>query len=318
MQPNDIPVLMIIFNRPEKVRQLVATLGAVQPKKIYILADGPRKDVVSDIKTTAAARTAAVDIPWECEVHTKFLDENLRSRYKAVEYSAVCGLDWFFEENEMGIILEDDCIPDPSFFTFCAELLEKYKDDERIMHISGNNFQDDQIYGDGSYYFSHFTGVWGWATWKRAWRHFHPAVENMDAFFAQKRLDAFPLSKKAKRFGTKSYKSQGHWDSLWQYTILYMNGLNITPNKNLVSNIGFGAGATNTTGEDHSLANVPAESITDIVHPSTIEANSAADDYYFEKVFFTPMTTRIRLKATSILKKVSRLGSGLFMRYSNK
>jgi hypothetical protein len=302
MQPKDIPVLIIIFNRPDKVRQLITALGAVQPKKIYVVADGPRENITSDIKTTTAAREAAIDIPWECEVHTKFLDENLRSRYKAVEYSAVFGLDWFFEENEMGIILEDDCIPDPTFFTFCADLLERYKEDKRIMHISGSVFQDNIVRGEASYYFSHFTNVWGWATWARAWNRFHPAVADMDTFLNEKRLDAFPLSKKARRFGKKSYQSQKHWDSLWQYTILHENGLSITPNQNLVTNIGFGAGSTNTLSENHPLANMSTRAISTIIHPSKIQVDAEADAYHFKKVFFVPLYKRVYLKLLKVMR----------------
>ena len=304
--PQDIPILLIVFNRPEKVKRLIEELSVLQPKTIYIVADGPRPHVPSDVETTAATRAAAVDIPWECDVHTNFLEENLRSRYNATEYSAVFGLDWFFKENEMGIILEDDCVPDQSFFTFCAQLLEKYKDDPKVMHISGNNFQDGTVRGDGSYYFSHFTSVWGWATWRRAWQQFHPAVADMDTFFAENRLANFPIPEKAKRFATKSYKSQKHWDSLWQYTILYANGLNITPNTNLVSNIGFGLGATNTKNDTHPLSNIPREAIGSIVHPTQTTADVEADEYYFHKVYFTPLAKRIVLKVVKIFNSLTK------------
>jgi hypothetical protein len=292
MDPQDIPVLLIIFNRPSKVRQLITALGEVRPKKIYIVADGPRSHVESDKRTTNAARKAALDIPWECEVHTEFLDENLRSRYNAVEYSAVHGLDWFFEENELGIILEDDCIPNISFFTFCAELLEKYKDSERVMHISGNNFQDGRIRGDGSYYYSLYSHTWGWATWRRAWNQFHPAIADMPNFSAEKRITAFPISKPAQKFWSKSYTSQRHWDSLWQYTVWHQNGICILPNKNLVTNIGFDHEATNTK-EDSFLSNLPTDIITTLTHPSSSNIDAEADEYTFRRIFYRPYYKRV-------------------------
>ena len=298
MTTSETPLLLIIFNRPEKVRALIEALSKVQPKYLYIAADGPRKNVPTDKERCTEAQKIATTLPWECAVRTKFSDINLGCDQAIPE-----SIDWFFEHVESGIILEDDCIPHPSFFSFCGEILEKYKDNEKIMHISGNNFQDGQVRGNASYYFSHFTAVWGWATWRRAWRQFHPAVEDMDTFFRENRLNAFPFSKKAKRFGTKSYMSKEHWDSLWQYAILYANGLNITPNKNLVSNTGFGFGATHTTSEKHPLANVPAEPITDIVHSSEIKVNIEADAYYFNKVFFTPLSIRIKLKVKKLMRK---------------
>jgi hypothetical protein len=301
MQTQDIPVLLIIFNRPQKVRALITALGAVQPKKIYIVADGPRPHVETDIQSTKAAREAALDIPWECEVHTKFLDKNLRSRHNAVEYSAVYGLDWFFSENEMGIVLEDDCIPNPSFFTFTAELLEKYKDDTRVMHISGNNFQDGHVRGDASYYFSLYTHSWGWATWARAWNTFHPAVADMEAFVAENRIASLPLSKAAQKFWLKSYSSQRHWDSLWQYTIWHAGGMSILPNKNLVTNIGFGKDATNTK-DAGPLSNMMTEAITKIVHPSSKTIHRAADDYTFMHLYYRSFLKRVTGKIIAILK----------------
>lgn len=304
MKPQDVPILLVIFNRPDKVKKLIERLSEFQPSKLYVVADGPRDHKPEDAALCQAARQAATNVNWPCEVTTKFFDTNLRTTRPAEEYPVVQGIDWLFTENEIGIILEDDCMPDLSFFSFCTNLLEKYKDDERIMHISGDNFQDGQIRGDGSYYFSHFTAVWGWATWRRAWSHFHPAVADMDNFFKDQRLDQFPLSKKAKRFGTKSYRSKGHWDSLWQYTVLYANGINIMPNQNLVTNIGFGDGATNTNKQDHPLANMPVQPMITITHPSKIEVDVEADQYYFDTVFFTPLLTRIRLKIGKIMRHI--------------
>jgi len=301
MEQLNTPVLLIIFNRPEKVRRLIESLASVKPRKIYIVADGPRISVESDKEKCNEAREVAVNIPWDCEIHTKFFDENLRSRHKAVDYTVVAGLDWFFSENEFGIVLEDDCIPNITFYKFCEELLKKYKDNTKIMHISGNNFQNGIQRGAASYYFSFYTHSWGWATWKRAWNQFHPAVEDMGNYDAEKRVELLTLSKAAKKFWMKSYRTKRHWDSLWQYTVWHENGLSILPNQNLVSNIGFDEEATNTRHDTH-FSNMSTSSLEKIIHPATINANESADEYTFKTVFYTPIYKRVWIRLRNLIK----------------
>src|SRR4051812_29566436 len=162
------PVLFVIFNRPETTRQVFEAIRTAKPSRLYIAADGPRKNKPGEDQKCQEAREIVKAVDWDCEVKTLFSKENLNcGRGPATAFT------WFFEHEEEGIILEDDCLPTQSFFRFCQELLERYRYDYRVMHIGGNNFlngwQRDQDY---SYYFSLSGHIWGWATWRRAWQMF--------------------------------------------------------------------------------------------------------------------------------------------------
>ena len=297
MNPADVPVLLIPFRRPEKIKCLIEALAKVRPKHIYILGDGPRPNNPEEAKLVAEARRIATDIPWPCTIHTHFKKTNVGLTPNVVE-----GIDWFFEQVEAGIIFEDDCIPDHSFFTFCAELLERYKDDERIMHISGNNFQQGRVYGDGSYYFSHYTHSWGWATWRRAWRHYHDAVAHFEEYDKTNRINELPFTHAARKFWIKLLRNTAIWDSRWLYTTWYCRGLSILPNQNLVSNIGFGADATHTI-EITAQANLASHTLTTIIHPNHIAVDTTADDSTFKTMFYVPLRKRVHGKFNAIIKK---------------
>jgi len=297
MQDQKTPVLLVIFNRPQKVQALIDALAAVAPRQVYIIADGPRTHVVSDKAKCEEARRIATNIPWECEVHTKFLEENI-----GCDSAVPLGIDWFFENVTEGIILEDDCIPGPSFFSFCTELLEKYRDDEKIMHISGNNFQNGIKRGDASYYFSLYTHSWGWATWKRAWQNFHPAIADMDNFIEQGGFEKLSLSKESKSFWKKNMSLKKYWDGLWQYTVWHEGGLSLVPNQNLVSNIGFGSDATHTIVDVPLLSNIKSQSVSDLTHSTEFTPNREADEYVFRHIFHMNMIKKVYFKVMSFIK----------------
>src|SRR3990170_8789823 len=164
---SDTAVLFLIFNRPDTAEQVMKVLQLAKPSKFYISADGPRSHVKGEAELCIQTREAVLNlINWDCKVFTLFKDTNLGCA------KAVAGaIDWFFSTEEMGVVLEDDCLPDPSFFSFCYTLLDHYKDDNRIMHISG--FNDQPIHKlDSTYYFSNYPRIWGWATWRRAWKFY--------------------------------------------------------------------------------------------------------------------------------------------------
>lgn len=298
MQPADVPVLLIPFRRPAKIKRLIEALALVKPKYIYILGDGPRPNNPEETKLVAEVRRIATDIPWKCTIYTHFKETNVGLTPNVVE-----GIDWFFSQVPMGIILEDDCIPDPSFFSFCAELLEHYKDDTRIMHISGNNFQDGIKRGDGSYYFSHYSNSWGWATWRRAWIQYHEAVAHFDTYDREGRIHELSFTSQAKKFWLKVLRNTAIWDSRWLYTTWYCRGLCIIPNQNLVSNIGFGADATHTINETNQ-SNVPTIPLTSITHPSKIAVCPEADDYIFQTTMYVGFWQRLQAKARAIIRKI--------------
>ena len=166
------PVLLLIFNRPDLTRQVCAVLHRAGPAHLYVAADGPRPGRTGEAELCHATRAVIQEFDWACPVTTLYRPANLGLRH------AIPGaISWFFDQVEAGIILEDDCLPDPSFFPFCAEMLHRYTAHEKVMMVSGNNYQ----FGDGapdaySYDFSIFAFIWGWATWRRAWRQYDPAM----------------------------------------------------------------------------------------------------------------------------------------------
>ena len=222
-------------------------------------------------------------IDWDCEVKTLFRENNL-----GCKVAVSSAIDWFFEQVEEGIILEDDCLPDQSFFGYCEELLEKYRDDERIMMISGDNFQDGIKRGDGSYYFSKSIHIWGWATWKRAWKKYDANIKTFPLFKKQNRISSIVDGKTNQlawlaNFEAVFEKRLDTWDYQWTYAIWANGGLGILPNINLISNIGFRIDATHTRSEDNKYANMKTDRSEKIIHPTFVIQDKVADDYFFKK-----------------------------------
>ncbi|MEM6804755.1 MAG: hypothetical protein AAF696_25380, partial [Bacteroidota bacterium] len=162
------PVLFLVFNRPDVTKRVFDAIKAAKPKRLYVAADGPRSHKAGEAQKVEEVRRITSQIDWDCELFSLFRDENL-----GCKLAVSSAINWFFEQEEAGIILEDDCLPDPSFFDFCAEMLEHYKDENRVMKITGSNFIGQHFkQNQYSYFFSHYTHVWGWASWRRAWKHF--------------------------------------------------------------------------------------------------------------------------------------------------
>jgi hypothetical protein len=252
----ETPVLLIIFNRPHTTRRVLEVIRQAQPRQLFVAADGPRADHPDDEEKCRSAR-AVVDemVDWPCDLHTNYAEENMGCGPRPAT-----AITWFFEHVEQGIILEDDCVPHPTFFRFCEELLEYYKDNERVMHISGDNFQYGRKRGNASYYFSTFTHTWGWATWRRAWQFYD--------------FELAPL------------EARNHiWDHQWLKSVKRHNGVAVLPNVNLVSNIGFGADATHsfTRSAPASIPTVPID--FPLLHPNRIEVDRAADNHT-SRVYF--------------------------------
>lgn len=279
------PVLFLIFNRPDKARRVFEAIARAKPKRLFVAADGPRPGFVDDIPLCRAAREISEDVDWDCEVRTLFRDENLGCG-KGIADS----INWFFEQVEDGIVLEDDCLPSDSFFVFCSEMLERYRVEERVMMVSGNNFQNGVRRGDASYYFSQVPHLWGWATWRRAWAHYD---FNMSAFPEWLRSGAaeaawpdpdvrnFWLSKLMPTFEGRIVA----WDYQWAFSILSRQAVSVCPAVNLVSNIGFGNGATNTSNRDDPCAGCERYDLTGLSHPAAVVPNAAADLYEYERIF---------------------------------
>ena len=246
--------------------------------------DGPRDGDSSDASKVAQVRKIVGQIDWPCEAHQRFLDRNL-----GCKHAMSSAISWAFESTDSLIILEDDCLPDPSFYSYCDQLLARYRDRQEIMMISGNNFQVGPR-SDASYYFSRWAHIWGWATWKRAWQHFDVDVASWPNVKKSGQLKTVFTDPIEYQHWSRTLDSQfageiDTWDFPWAYSIWANNGLSILPEKNLVTNIGFGNDATHTTDPESKLAGIPVSHVTEVIHPKTVALNHEADRYTWESIF---------------------------------
>jgi hypothetical protein len=279
-------VLFLVFNRPDTTRQVFEAIRQAKPPRLYVAADGPREDKLGEVERVGEVRTIATAVDWPCEVKTLFRDKNL-----GCKKGPSTAITWFFENEEQGIILEDDCLPHLDFFSFCENLLDRYLSDERIFVITGNNFQNGKWRGDASYYFSKYNHMWGWATWRRAWKHYQEDINFWPKWKTSDAWKKYNSDKIEKKYWQKSFdlvykkKIVDAWDYPWTASIWYKGGLTATPNVNLVSNIGFGKDATHTFSKNDKNANVPTQEIGEIIYPEEIKQNISADRYNFDNFF---------------------------------
>ena len=279
------PVAFIIFNRPHTTERVFEAIRQAKPLKLLVVADGPRIDRPGEVEKCVATRAVIDRVDWECEVLTNYSDVNLGSKRRPSS-----GIDWVFSQVEEAIILEDDCLPAPSFFQFCQSLLEHYRYDDRIATISGTNYQQEQSRTAYSYYFSKYPHIWGWATWRRAWKDYDVDLKTWLECKQNNLLrSAFHDTYEQKCWTDifdKVYAGEFDtcWDYQWLYTCFCQSRLSIEPNRNLVSNIGFGEDATHTFGES-PWANMPTDDIWDIDHPRLIIRNYEADLHTFNHLF---------------------------------
>ena len=290
----ETPVALFIFNRPQTTAQVFAAIRQAQPTQLLVVADGARADRPTDVELCAATRAIIEQVDWPCQVQTNYADTNLGCMQRMAS-----GLNWVFSLVETAIILEDDCLPHPSFFAFCTELLIKYQDDQRIGMISGQNSLRGNRRSADSYYFAQIPYIWGWATWRRSWQQYDFAMSNWPAVRDGGWLrDIFKSNQVAAAWqSTFEHNYAGFFDA-WDYqltlTSLINNWLNPTANVNLVSNIGFGAGATNTSETDSVFANLQAEAINfPLIHPQFLVADTISEARVFRDKFQVPITLKI-------------------------
>ena len=291
------PVAFIIFKRPDTTKKVFEAIRQAKPQKLLVIADGARADVPGEAEKCAATRAIIELIDWECEVFRNYSDINLGCGKRVSS-----GLDWVFENVEEAIILEDDCLPHPSFFPFCEELLERYKYDERIGSISGQNVQFGRNQTEYSYYFSRYNHIWGWATWRRAWKYFDFDMKywsEIETYNILKNilLDSRTRYKWNNRFRNTHNNKVDSWGYRWQFSCWLNHLLGIIPNVNLISNIGFGTEATNTNIKNNKYANLNAKAIYfPLKHPSFMVPNIDADNFT-EATLFNQKTLPQKLKA---------------------
>jgi hypothetical protein len=283
MKNHKSPILFIVFNRIETTKKVFAEIKKYKPEKLYLASDGPRFGNLSELQSVLEVRDFLnSNIDWDCEVKTKFSKENL-----GCKYGPQSAISWFFENEEYGIILEDDCLPSESFFPYCEELLDKYADDTRVYGISGVNFHS-QIPLEDSYYFSSFFFTWGWATWKDRWENHLKIIDSFYEYALHKDIDSIISNKYVRSSllnnAIMSYEDElDAWDYIWHFSCAVNNGLIAHPSKNLIQNIGFGENATHTQGElqnqrKNEDLNIP------LIHPLLFKPNSYLDDLMYKKV----------------------------------
>jgi hypothetical protein len=257
MKPNILPcttpIVFIVFNRPEHTRRIFHRIAKVRPARLLIVADGPRVGRPDEPEICEQVRSIATQVDWPCMVQTNFATTNMGCRNRIVS-----GLTWAFQQVERAIILEDDTLPDPSFFPFCDEMLDRYEDDRRISMIGGFNVLPGHLDTDDSYYYSHLSHVWGWATWRWSWARYDEHLTHWPALKSSGVMRNLFNQPQQYRFWARIF-DQMHagtgpntWDYQWAYSNLVHNALSVIPRTNLVENIGFGPDATHTTGQEHS------------------------------------------------------------------
>lgn len=290
------PVLFIGFCRIGPSRQVFEAIRAARPTKLYFAADGPRN--AAEAVRCEEVRALAKEVDWPCELHTRFNESNMGLR-KGVS-SAIA---WFFEQEPEGIVLEDDTLPVPTFFRFCQEMLERYRNDQRIWVIMGNNLMTEyEGERDGSYYFSaHGYGApWGWASWRRVWQHYDVDMKQWPELKKSTRLKDFFLNKDEERdvHGMFDYVHAGKMNS-WSYqldiTRIMNHGLNILPHTDLVRNIGFGVDGTHTVSLSDPRNKDTARDIAfPLQHPRFMMLDARRDAEYFKRFIGIPPFKRFK------------------------
>lgn len=283
------PIAFCIFNRPLHAQKVFESIRSAQPRELFVIADGPR-EIAGEAELVRLSRAVINQVDWDCEVTTNFSEQNLGCKNRMAT-----GLNWAFAQAKELIILEDDCLPNPTFFTYCEQLLERYRDDDQVMMISGNNFQP-KPHSKNSYYFSRWPHIWGWASWHSAWQHFDVGLSDWpDVKESALLQDAFGSDSEFQhwsRIFDQVYQGKiDTWDFSWAYAFWKNKGLSILPEVNLVTNIGFGNSATHTIDPSSKLANLPAQGIGKLNHPSKIAPNIKADQFTWENIIAPPPAT---------------------------
>lgn len=271
-------VAFLIYNRPALTERVFAEIRRARPDRLLIVADGPRIGQPVDAKKVEAVRSVVERVDWPCEVSRNYSDTNLGCRRRVSS-----GLDWVFRTVDEAVILEDDCLPHPDFFLFCVELLARYRNDGRVGHICGTNFDPHSGHRGESYFFSRYASIWGWATWRRAWRDYDVDMRRWPEVKMSKRHHSFLPSRTDWRYFENCWdevtaRRIDTWDAQWGFATLLNGRIAVRPSVNLVSNIGFGAGDASHTTFGHVAGNRPTYPMQfPLVHPASVEVDRQSD-----------------------------------------
>ncbi len=290
MKQFDVPILLTVYRRVDTTEKTLNAIRQVRPKQLFVIADGARN---AEEKIKCDAARAVVDqVDWDCEVKKNFSEVNMNCGPRIAS-----GLEWVFGQVDRAIILEDDCLPEESFFYYCQELLEKYKDNPKIMQIAGLNTQqgNKKFQCADSYYFSQVAQTWGWATWQRAFNTYEFYLESWEEIRKTDKLKKILPDYAVREYWSNLFDNvknnkkarDGTWDVQWFYNVLIHDGISIAPKRNLITNIGFGEGAGSTVNVLDQNANMPRYPMEfPLQHPKEIKFNNPqADNYTFWYIY---------------------------------
>jgi hypothetical protein len=302
------PVVLLMFARPDTTARVLDAIREARPPRLLLVADGARDDVPGEAELCEQTRALAERVDWDCEVSTDFADRNLGQKVRVES-----GLSWAFGLEEEAIVLEDDTLPHPTFFRFCDELLERYRDEEGVLSISGTNFQFDGPASSDSYYFSRYPHIWGWASWRSAWENYDPEMsrwpELRGSGWLERLLDAPHAAAYWAYQFELTYRDRHTWDFPWLFAAWLNGGLHAVPNRNLVSNLGFREDATHTPPHQAAfLGDLPTQEMPfPLAHPGEIRRNAAADEFS-ERVLYSGTIEKIfdRLRTARGQDRVAR------------
>jgi hypothetical protein len=291
------PVLLIAFNRPSTTQQVLEAIAMYQPPVLYIATDGPRKDNSNDAMQCLAVHKLVSN--WQKKnpqvtVKTLYQTNNL-----GCGHGVSTAINWFFSNEEMGIILEDDCLPNASFFIFCQTLLYKYKDDEHIMHIGGSNFIEPGIKDTNeSFYFSIYPQIWGWASWRRAWNKYDFEMKRFNEFL---KLPEFQQYYNDEVFINTKNNTLDTWDSQWVYTMLMHKSLSILPYQSMVTNLGYNENSGSHLSKIPKWYSEKVFELHNITGPEKISQNTAMDSYIYNRVYKRGMVHRLKKRIRKVI-----------------
>ena len=311
MNSLNTPVLFLIFNRPDTTKKVFGQIKKARPKHLYIAADGPRSHRKNEIEKCNETREIIKQIDWECELKTLFRKENL-----GCKYAVSSAISWFFENVEEGIIIEDDCYPDCSFFYYCQELLEKYRYATNVQRISGSYFdRPGEINWQYSYYFSYYGHIWGWATWKRVWNKYDVEMKSYSPATFKKGdfVDIFNFNSEYKYwksiFNKVSKKKIDTWDYQLEYSIWCNKGISINPTKNLVINLGMEDSSTHYFLKDSMKINLKLNTIKfPLIHPPEINLDKEADKFTYTNLLRHSFSRILRIIRENNIKNIFYYG----------
>jgi len=303
--PLRIPVLLTAFSRYDTALQVMEAIRVAKPPRLYFACDGPRNE--QERVRTDKVRSLVDLVDWPCELHIRFAEKN-----QGLKKAMIGNLDWFFEHEPEGIVLEDDTAPVLSFFWFCEELLERYRDEGRIWWILGNNLMSDpEVKPAASYYFSQhgYGAPWGWAGWRRSWKLYDGDMTAWPNVRDTPEWDRFFLSAPERREARAIFEATWNgtihtWDFQHDFARILNKGITLIPEHNLVRNIGFEGTGTNTLqGLDPRNVDNARETPFPLVHPTAIVVDEVRDLAYFNAFIRPPLFRRVKSSIKGMLPK---------------